>query len=102
MGRKPNINPPTRPGLSVQLMLHEVRRLKINKTQGGWQDLENWIVGNIDSNLSIFLDPVHLERIERCCLNYGPGGPNARIRGVFIPALRRHGIDLAPEWRNDP
>jgi hypothetical protein len=101
--RRANARPSGKPGLLVQLMAHEERRLKINPTQGGAQDLENWCKRNIDQRtLTLFLDPIHRDRIERICIGYGPGGPNNRLRGVFIPAFRRHGIDLLPKWRTPP
>jgi hypothetical protein len=38
----------------------------------------------------------------RYCRSDAKGGPNAVIRAVFIPALRRAKIDVRPEWRAAP
>jgi hypothetical protein len=97
--RKPNDTPASAPSTMMILQPHERRILKINKTKGGYQDLENWVKRNTSSTSGCCaLDPVHFERLVRCIQNYGPGGPNKRLRDACIPALRRIGIDLAPGW----
>lgn len=96
--RKANDNQPTPPGITVTLLPHERGFLRHNRTHGGYQDLENWV--HTQSAAGAFhLDPVRLERLIRCIQRYEQGGPNNRLRRAFIPALRRAGIDLLPEWR---
>jgi hypothetical protein len=98
--RSPNRTPPTRPGVLLTLRPHERAFLKENRSRGGYQDLENWLL-EATRDGPVFLDPVRLERLLRCCdpNRYGSGGPNGRLRSACIPALRRVGIDLQPEWR---
>lgn len=98
--RKANAKPSGLPGASVTLTPFEAGELKCNMTRGGYQDLENWLINNMDAaTCAIWLDPVMLERVIRCCKKYGPGGPNKRIRSAMIPALRRAGIEVMPEWK---
>jgi hypothetical protein len=87
---------------------HELRFLRLNTPgpsgkMGGYQQFENWILRNTDTaSGSCLFDPVRLERLMRYCKprnGYGPGGPNGRLRNACIPALRRIGIDPAPDWR---
>lgn len=99
MTRRPNSTPPSGPGLTVTLQPHERSFLRANRTHGGVQDLENWVLENLDGEGVVKLDPVHLERLIRCCKNYGSGGPQSRLRAAFIPALRRVGVDVLPQWR---
>jgi hypothetical protein len=98
MARKANATPPRGPGTVMVLQPHERRMLKVNRTRGGYQDLENWVVENTDASGRCELDPVHFERLVRCIKKYGGGGPNSRLRNACIPALRRGGIDLLPDW----
>lgn len=97
--RKANGTKPTRPGVLLTLLPHEHSFLKHNRTRGGLQDLENYLHEATRDGRACFLDPAHLERVMRCCQKYGGGGPQSRIRAACIPALRRVGIDLLPEWR---
>ena len=105
MTRRANSNGgPTLPGFTLKFAPHEFRRLKRNPPGGGgWQQFENILIEQTDpGTLTCPLNPTHLERLIRYCKSYGPGGPNKRIREACIPALRRIGIDVAPEWRAPP
>lgn len=106
MPRTPNGNPPTKLATTVTFLPHEFRFLRRNTPGpsgklGGYPRHENWLIDATDpETLRLVLDPVRLQRtITYSQPTYGPGGPNGRIRAAMIPALRRVGIDLAPEWR---
>ena len=105
MTRRANRNAPTRPATVIAFAPHEFKRLKHNTPGpsgllGGYQRLENHIIERTDAaSLRCALDDKHLARLIRDCKRDDSGGPNARIRAACIPALRRAGIDLLPEWR---
>lgn len=73
----------------------ELRCLRLNKPGasgllGGYQRMENWILRNTDAQTGKCLfTPEKLERIQRYCREYGPGGPNERLRKACVPALQR-------------
>jgi hypothetical protein len=109
MARKPNDNDPTPLGKVLTFQAHEFGFLKRNKPGpsgklGGYPRHENWLIDNTDQvTFKVVLNPVKLARtIEYSQPHYGRGGPNSRIRAACIPALRRIGIDLLPEWRAPP
>ena len=105
MTRSGNRNAPTRPATVLTFAPHEFKWLKHNEPGpsgllGGYQRLENHIVERTDpTSLRCPLDDVRLPQLIRCIQKYGDGGPNRRLRAACIPALRRAGIDLQPEWR---
>jgi len=109
MTRRANINTPTPLETTVTFLRHEFFGLKHNTPGpsgrlGGYPRHENWVIENTDrATLRLVLDPERLQRtityIKPGERGYGPGGPNARLRRAFIPALRRVGIDVLPEWR---
>jgi hypothetical protein len=107
MTRRPNDNDPTPLVRVVTLEPHEVRFLKRNTPGpsgklGGYPRHENWILDNLDpETLQVELDPIKLARtLVYISPKYGNGGPNSRLRAAMIPALRRAGIDVLPEWRS--
>jgi hypothetical protein len=98
---------PTNPRASISevtLKPHEFawltyREAKPGKQLGGYQRMVNWVIDTTDrQTMIIALDPLRFERLKRYIQRYGGGGPNTELRRCFIPALRRIGIDLAPEW----
>lgn len=102
--RKANINKPLPPGVTLSFRPHEIRFLRKNLPgesgqMGGYQQMENWLLENTNATGDIWLDPQRLERLIRYCQRYGSGGPNGRIRDACIPALRRAGIELLPDWQ---
>lgn len=106
MARRPNNNDPTPPVTTVTFKPHEIGGLKHNEPGpsgllGGYPRHENWTLENTDpKTLRLDLDPVRLERTIRYIgPKYRDGGPNRRLRRAYIPALRRIGIDVLPEWR---
>ena len=100
MPRAPNRNDPTPLAIVLTFKPHEFRALKHNEpgpagVLGGYQKHENLLKRLTDpETLELELPPVLLTRTIKYCSNYGPGGPNKRIREACIPALRRAGIDL--------
>jgi hypothetical protein len=78
--RKPNRTPPSAAG------------------PGGLQGLVNWILDNTDPVTGVcFFPPDKLERAIRYIHpDYGPGGPQSRLRGYLTPGLRRAGVDPLP------
>lgn len=109
MPRTPNTKGPTKPQTVVTFQPHEFRWLQWNEPGpsgklGGYPRHENWTIENTDKrSLAVILDPVRLERTIRYIKprdkgGYGPGGPNGRLRRAYIPALRRIGIDVMPDW----
>lgn len=104
MSRKPNQRSPQPICLRLVFQRHEVRRLKLNMPSaaghlGGFPRLENWLVKNIDTATGeLTLDAKHEARLRHYIQNYGPGGPNGRVRAACVPAFRRAGIDLLPDW----
>lgn len=106
MTRAPN-KTPRNASVTVALFFqpHEFKSLKHNSPGpsgklGGYPRHENWLIAHTNQKtLCVVLDPTRLERTIRYCRSYGDGGPNRRLRSACIPALRRVGIDLQPEWR---
>lgn len=108
MTRRANRTLPQPRGLVVTFAPHELRFLRLNTPgpsgkMGGYQQLENWIIRNADTASGVCeFDPIRFDRLRRYCNpradGYGSGGPNGRLRKCCIPALRRIGIDLLPEW----
>jgi hypothetical protein len=100
--RKPNRTPPSAagPGLKVTLLPHEIRGLSPHYPHGGGglQGLVNWILDNTDPVTGVcFFPPDKLERAIRYIHpDYGPGGPQSRLRGYLTPGLRRAGVDPLP------
>jgi hypothetical protein len=92
-------------GQAFQFERHEFKILKHNKPGpsgviGGYQGMENILIAQTnETTLGCVLNAKHFERLTRYIKNYGSGGPNGRMRAACIPALRRVGIDLLPEWR---
>lgn len=91
--------------LVMEFLPHEFAVLKHNppgptgKKGGGMQGMENYLVANTDrATLRVRLDPEHNNRLQHYIMNYGPGGPNGRMRRACIPAYRRLGIELLPEF----
>jgi len=106
MARRPNFTTTREPpGVTFTFLPHEFRRLKFNKPGpsgklGGAGGYENKVIEKTDPvTLVCTLDPLTYTQVSTICRHYGPGGPNNRIRRACIPALRRVGIDLMPEWR---
>jgi hypothetical protein len=103
--RSPNHVAPSPPGFVMFFQPHEYRMLKRNQpglsgALGGYQRHENWLIEHTDpATLRCELPPQQFERTVRFIKRYGKGGPNRRIRDACIPALRRAGVDLQPEWR---
>lgn len=107
MTRRPNITKSEPLGVAIRFMPHEFRFLKHNEPGpsgklGGAGGTENYLVANTKRDGSCHLTPDIYTRVSKICRGYGPGGPNGRIRRACIPALRRKGIDLMPEWRAPP
>lgn len=102
--RKANRTPPRDcgPGLKVTFRVHEISGLgpRYPKGGGGLQGLVNWILDNTEPVTGVcFFPPDKLERAIRYIHpDYGPGGPQARLRGYLTPALRRAGVDPLPRW----
>jgi hypothetical protein len=106
--RSPNRNAPTPLELPLQFQPHEFRMLRFNRPGpsgllGGYPRHENWLIEHTDAGTLVCkLPPAQLARTIKYIKCYGTGGPNQRIRNACIPALRRAGIDLYPEWRTPP
>jgi hypothetical protein len=107
MTRRANKTPrdPLAAGFWLEFLPHEFRRLKHNpiptsgKKPGGMARLENHLVAETEpATLRVWLDDTRNSRCQRYCMTYGPGGPNQRIRDACIPAYRRAGIELVPDW----
>jgi hypothetical protein len=99
-----------KPGIVLHFLPHEARTMKHNEpgpagVLGGWGGLENWLVANTDpATLCCGLtEKIQARLLHYLTANYGPGGPNSRVRAACIPALRRAGIEVqaarAPETR---
>lgn len=80
---------------------HEDRRLRPEggryQSRGGYQDLVNWYLDNIEQPNAAglrrcWVDPIHLDRTLRGVQNYGDGGPQDRLRDACIPAFARAGV----------
>jgi len=106
MKRRPNKSgPSTRdPTTEFDFLPHEFKTLKINTPgpsgrMGGYQDMENDVIACTDAVLHCTLTDELFARLCRLIKRHGPGGPNKRLRTACVPALRRIGIDLVPEWR---
>lgn len=68
-----------------------------SRKMGGYQEMENWLVDNIDLTTGkCLLDAKRQFRLISYIVKNGPGGPNGRIRKACIPALARLGINLEP------
>jgi len=95
MARRPNDNPPHKPGIRLTFTPGEAQRFRLYTTGGGLQQLVNWYYNNIDRDTqSVLVPPNILERTIRYIENYGPGGPNKIIRDSCGPALHRAGITV--------
>jgi len=72
---------------TVQLTSDEIEILNRQdpetKRDGGWQSLLVRLRHNVDENGNITLTDQDLERIARCAFDYGNGGWEARLTGVF-------------------
>lgn len=69
-----------------------------SRQMGGYQKFENWLIDNTNLvTMKCCLDERKLERLIRYVNNYGPGGPNGRIRLACRPPLERLGIVLNTE-----
>jgi hypothetical protein len=106
MFRRPNRKQSREPiTLTLSFMPQEFSILKWNTpgpsgVMGGYQGFENLLINQTDRDtLRCELNNAREARLRQYILNYGPGGPNSRIREACIPALRRIGIDLLPDWR---
>jgi hypothetical protein len=107
LARKANRNPSVGRTYAVTFLPHEFKRFKrypVNPKPdskiGGEQGMVNWIFDNTDrATLVCVVTPDRLERWIGYIKRYGNGGPNKILRETGIPALRRIGIDLLPEWR---
>ena len=104
--RRANKNSPLRLAIALVFLPHEVRAMQRNEPGpsgllGGFPTLENRLLDLIEPGSGLcVLGPEDFTRLMVYMLrDYGPGGPNGRVRGSCIPALRRAGIDVAPEWR---
>jgi hypothetical protein len=53
------------------------------KRDGGWQSLLARLQNNVDENGNITLTDQDRERIARCAFDYGNGGWEARLTGIF-------------------
>jgi hypothetical protein len=95
MTRQPNENPRVPVHFTVHFHWHEIERLKRYKPGGGYQDLMNWLVDNIDESGLCHMSDEIMGRTIRYCMRYGDGGPNNRIRQACVPALKRIGITIA-------
>jgi hypothetical protein len=85
---------------TVQLTPEEIEILSRQdpdtQHDGGWQSLLVRLQNNIDENGSITLTDQDLERIARYAFEYGNGGWEARLTGVFGRTLGSAlGRDLA-------
>ena len=99
MARRPNKVPNTPLGITLTFLPHEVGFLRRNRTHGGMQNAENFLIDHIDPvTLQCKLDPVWQVRLQHYCQHCGKGGPNGRIRAACIPAFRRAGIELVSGW----
>src|SRR5215471_14934619 len=98
MKRRPNRTPRGEGGTRVTFTAEEIATLKWNikppnSELGGMARLENWILDNTDhTTRSCVFDATHQRRTINYCQNYGPGGPNGRIRRACKPAFARIGI----------
>jgi hypothetical protein len=85
-------------GITLVFLPEEFLRLKHNVPgpsgkMGGYQQFENWLIAHTDrQTFECRLTSDERDRLERYCREYGPGGPNNRIRAACIPALARLGI----------
>jgi hypothetical protein len=91
------------PGIVLAFTRDEFRTLKRNTPGpggqlGGYPSFENILIDlTHPRTLHCPLSAAHFERLVRYIKNYGPGGPNGRIRAACVPALRRCGIDVEPD-----
>jgi len=106
MTRRANKNTPIRLAVVLVLEPHEMRMLRHNERSaagnlGGWPRLENRLLELIDQDSGICALGAEdfLRLVVYLIRPSGSGGPNGRVRAVFIPALRRAGIELASAWR---
>lgn len=88
----------------LQFTRDEFGRLKHNTPpgdakMGGWQGVENMLVALTDPvTLRCPLDRDQNYQVQEYCKTTESGGPNARVRGACIPAFRRLGIELLPDF----
>lgn len=92
------------PAITVGFTAEEFSRLQYNKPgksekMGGYQGTENLLISLTDpATLLCRLDPDQHNRLQSDCTRDDKGGPNSRIRSACIPALRRLGIELLPQF----
>lgn len=94
------------PAIELQLLAHEYHGMKTNKATGpgalgGYQQCENMLLALTDpQTLRCPLSPDQNALVQRRCKGGATdgGGPQARIRGACIPAYRRLGLELLPEF----
>jgi len=107
MTRRANKTPrdPLAAGFWLEFLPHEFRRLKYNHPPatgtkvGGAGRTENHLVDHTCRvTLRVWLSDDKNSKLQRLCMKYGPGGPNKRVRDACIPAYRRAGIELVPDW----
>jgi hypothetical protein len=94
-------------GIVLTFMPHEYQRMKHNDPGpsgklGGWPKMENLLVARtcpftLECALTAKEEATLIEYIRR---DYGPGGPNGRVRASCITAFRRLGIELLPGFAN--
>jgi hypothetical protein len=100
--RKANANPSKPPSYTLTFLPHEAKRFKRYRSKGGgYQEMVHWFFDNIHPlTLTATFDAVRLERLIRYVKKYDGGGPNQILRDSCIPALRRIGIELQPDFVN--
>jgi len=106
--RRPNKRGPVMPADGAHVLVlkpHERRMLKhydppaSGSALGGAQKFVNLLLDRTypDSGICTIND-AEFGRLVRYCRSDAKGGPNAVIRAVFIPALRRAKIDVRADW----
>lgn len=89
------------PAIVLEFSAFELSFLKRNRTSAGFQDLENLLLDLTDRETRRCpLTPDQHDRLQRCCKTWvkNEGGPQDRIRNACIPALRRLGFEMLPEF----
>lgn len=94
------------PAFTLQFLPPEYHGMKTNKAVGpgalgGYQQCENMLLALTDpQTLQCPLSPDQNALVQRRCraVMTDQGGPQARIRTACIPAFRRLGVELLPEF----
>ena len=92
------------PEITLEFTPDEFSRMEYNKPgksekMGGYQGTENLLISLTDRDtLRCRLESDQHNRVRSDCQRDDKGGPNGRIRSACIPAFRRLGIELLPQF----